>query len=90
MTDKVIEKFRETSVRKIYERFEKRGRMMPDGLKYVDSWIQADFSGCFQLMECDDAALFQQWIANWEDLMEFEVIPVTASAQARNSAAPGA
>ena len=86
----VIETFKEQSVRKIYARLDERGRMMPDGLRYVDSWIQADFRRCFQLMECDDAELFQQWIAHWDDLMEFEVIPVTASAQARKSAGPGA
>ena len=86
----VIETFKEQSVRKIYARLDERGRMMPDGLRYVDSWIQADFRCCFQLMECDDAELFQQWIAHWDDLMEFEVIPVTASAQARKSAGPGA
>ena len=79
----VIETFKEDSVRKIYERLEERGRMMPDGLTYVDSWIQADLTGCFQLMECDDAQLFQQWIANWDDLMEFEIVPVTASSEAR-------
>ena len=82
----VIERFKEQSVAKIYQRLEERGRMMPDGLTYVDSWIQADFRRCFQLMECDDAALFQQWISNWDDLMEFEVIPVTASSEARSAA----
>ena len=86
----VIETFKEQSVRRIYERFEESGRMMPDGLSYIDSWIQADFKRCFQLMECDDAKLFQQWIAHWDDLMEFEVIPVTGSAEARDSAASGA
>ncbi|MFP8881637.1 MAG: DUF3303 family protein [Myxococcota bacterium] len=86
----VIETFKEQSVRKIYARLDERGRMMLDGLRYVDSWIQADFRRCFQLMECDDAELFQQWIAHWDDLMEFEAIPVTASAQARKSAGPGA
>ncbi len=83
----VIETFKEQSVRKIYARLEERGRMMPDGLSYIDSWIQADFRRCFQLMESADAELFQQWIAHWDDLMEFEVIPVTDSAEARQSAA---
>ena len=56
--------------------------MMPDGLKYVSSWIETDFSRCFQLMECEDESLFEKWIANWSDLMEFEVRPVMTSAEA--------
>ena len=84
----VIERFKDHSVRKIYERLEERGRLMPEGLRYIDSWIQADYRRCFQLMECDDAKLFQQWVAHWDDLMEFEIIPVTASAQARNAVVP--
>ena len=67
----------------IYERLAERGRMMPEGLVYVDSWIdETDRSRCFQLMETDDLALFDDWTSNWSDLMEFEVVPVISSAEA--------
>ncbi|WP_315790054.1 DUF3303 domain-containing protein [Fischerella sp. JS2] len=55
--------------------------MMPEGLKYVDSWVEINFDLCFQLMECDDPRLFQEWILQWQDLGEFEVIPVVSSKQ---------
>ena len=64
----------------VYERFAQRGRQAPQGLTYVDSWIDAGLSRCFQLMECDDLALLQRWIAKWEDVVRFEVVPVTPSA----------
>ena len=56
--------------------------MLPDGLKYVDSWVEENFDRCFQLMETEDASLFDNWIANWNDLVEFEVVPVMTSAVA--------
>ena len=64
----------------VYERFAERGRLAPEGLTYVDSWIDAGLSRCFQLMECDDLALLQRWISKWEDIVRFEVVPVTPSA----------
>ena len=72
----VIEKFREPNAKAIYQRLHERGRMMPDGLAFVNSWVAADLSRCFQLMECGDVTLFQKWIAQWADLMEFEIVPV--------------
>jgi hypothetical protein len=66
----------------VYERAAERGRMLPDGLVYVDSWIDESLERCFQLMETDDPALFDEWIANWSDIGEFEVVPVIDSAQA--------
>ena len=66
----------------IYERARDRGRMLPEGLHYVDSWIDERLDRCFQLMETDDPALFDQWIAAWSDLGEFEVVPVIGSAEA--------
>jgi hypothetical protein len=63
----------------VYERFAERGRMAPEGLTYVDSWIDAGLTRCFQLMECDDLALLQRWIASWEDIVRFEVVPVATS-----------
>ena len=66
----------------IYKRARDRGRMLPDGLHYVDSWIDERLDRCFQLMETDDPSLFDEWIAAWSDLGEFEVVPVIGSAEA--------
>jgi hypothetical protein len=70
----------------VYERAAERGRMLPDGLFYVDSWIDESLERCFQLMETNDPALFDEWIANWRDLGEFEVVPVVDSSQAARRA----
>lgn len=72
----VVERFRNQDAKAIYRRLKERGRMMPEGLRYVSSYVAADLSRCFQLMECEDVTLFQRWIASWSDLMEFEVVPV--------------
>ncbi len=72
----VVETFRNQDAKAIYERLRERGRMMPEGLKFVSSYVSADLSRCFQLMECDDITLLQRWIAEWNDLMAFEVVPV--------------
>jgi len=81
----VIERFKSQDAKAVYKRFQEQGRMMPDGLKYIDSWVEANFNRCFQLMECDDPVLFQQWIAKWQDLMEFEIVPVVPSAETKKS-----
>ena len=78
----VIEHFKEGSVGEIYRRFREKGRMMPDGLEYVSSWIDLDFKVCYQLMQTEDFALFDQWIDSWRDLMDFEIVPVRTSAEA--------
>ncbi len=75
----VIERFKNSNSKEVYRRFQEKGRMMPEGLRYIDSWIEAGFGRCFQLMECDDPRLFQKWILHWQDLVEFEVIPVVPS-----------
>jgi hypothetical protein len=75
----VIERFRDRDAKAVYRRFRDQGRMMPDGLTYVGSWIEANFDRCFQLMECDDARLLQEWLLNWNDLMECEIGPVVPS-----------
>ena len=80
----VIERFKNRDAAPVYKRFEEHGRMMPDGLKYIDSWVENNFDRCFQLMEADDPALFQDWIDNWKDLVDFEVVPVASSAEAKN------
>jgi hypothetical protein len=73
----VVETFRGQDARAVYRRLKAQGRMMPDGLKFVSSFVAADLSRCFQLMECDDVSLLQRWIAQWSDLMAFDVVPVT-------------
>ena len=75
----VVEHFKQGQIKEIYCRLQERGRMMPEGLQYLDSWISANCDRCFQLMECDDPRLFQEWILQWEDLAEFEIIPVVSS-----------
>ena len=85
----VLERFRDNDMVPIYKRVRDEGRLFPDGLRYVDSWVAADFSVCFQLMECDDLALMQAWILRWRGWgVEFEVVPVVTSAQTREVAAP--
>ena len=74
----VVETFRNQDAKAVYRRFRDHGRQMPEGLTFIESWVAADLSRCFQLMEADDPALFQQWIAQWSDLAAFEVVPVTA------------
>jgi hypothetical protein len=81
----VIETFLH-GARPVYERAGQRGRMLPHGLIYVDSWIDESLGRCFQLMETDDPSLFGEWIANWSDLGEFEVVPVIGSAEAASRA----
>jgi hypothetical protein len=84
----VIERFKNRDAVAIYRRFREQGRMMPDGLQYVESWIEPNFDRCFQLMECDDPRLFQQWILRWQDLVKFEIIPVVPSKEAVDIIAP--
>lgn len=75
----VVEHFPEGKASEVYRHFRENGRQQPEGLRYVDSWISASLDVCFQLMECDDPAAMQEWIARWEGYMRFEVIPVTSS-----------
>lgn len=78
----VIERFRHGDAKAVYERFREHGRMMPTGLDYVDSWVEADFKRCFQIVKSDDPALIGQWIAQWDDLVDFEIVPVMTSKEA--------
>ena len=79
----VIEHFHDGAGPEVYKRFRENGRMMPDGLNYVSSWVEPDFSRCFQVMEWDDPGVFAEWTAKWDDLMDFEAIPVVTSAEAQ-------
>ena len=85
----VLETFRDGDARPVYRRFRERGRLAPDGLRYVASWVTDDLRRCFQVMECDDPALLEAWMAEWRDIVDFEVIPVVTSAEALEMVAPG-
>lgn len=84
----IIERFRNGDPLPVYRRFRDRGRLAPDGLRYVDSWVTHDLAVCYQVMECDDSALLDAWMANWADLVDFEVVPVHTSAEVREMVAP--
>jgi hypothetical protein len=84
----VIEHYRPGRAAEVYRRFRERGRMAPAGLRYVTSWVDLKFERCFQVMEADDEALFKQWTANWDDLIDFEIVPVRTSAEAAAAIAP--
>ena len=71
----------------IYRRARERGRQLPPGLEYIDSWVDLDYSRCFQLMRTEDLSLFEAWIKGWSDLCHFEVIPVRTSAEAAQNIA---
>jgi hypothetical protein len=75
----VIERFKGRDPTPIYARLQEQGRALPDGLRYVGSWVEANFDRCFQLMECDDLGLLQRWVLQWRDLTEFEIVPVSPS-----------
>ena len=80
----VIERFREDDMVPVYRRLKEGGRSLPEGLDYVDSWVEPSFSRCFQLMRCDDLRLIQAWVLQWRGLgVTFEIVPVVASNEAR-------
>ncbi len=83
----VLERFKEGAAPSVYQRAEERGRLMPEGLRYVASWVDPEFRRCFQLMETGDPSLFERWIREWSDLVEFEVVPVRTSEEAARAAA---
>ena len=85
----VIETFKPGRVGDIYRRLEASGRHMPAGLTYAGSWITDDLKTCYQVMECSDQSLLDEWISHWTDLMDFEVIPVISSAEAKKKALHG-
>ena len=84
----VIERFKGEGAAAVYRRYRERGRMMPEGLRYLEGWVETDFERCFQLMECDDPRLFRLWTARWQDLVEFEIVPVVTSAEAAEAIGP--
>jgi hypothetical protein len=78
----IIERFRDGDAVPVYRRFRERGRMAPEGLTYVASWVTDDMTRCYQIMEAPDLAMLEQWMANWRDLVEFEVQEVISSPEA--------
>jgi hypothetical protein len=88
----VVERFRDGRAEPVYRRFRERGRMAPEGLNYVSSWVDEELTTCFQVMEAPDRALLEEWMRQWADLIEFEVHPVMTSQEAaqRMAARPGA
>jgi hypothetical protein len=85
----IIERFKDRDPAPIYERLRAAGRGMPEGLRWVDSWIELNFDRCFQVMECDDPRLLMQWVLHWRDLGTFEIVPVTPSKDVRAMFDPG-
>jgi hypothetical protein len=75
----VIERFQDRDPAPIYKRLREQGRALPDGLRYIESWVEANFERCFQVMECDDVVALQRWVLEWRDLVEFEIVPVSPS-----------
>jgi hypothetical protein len=84
----IIENFRDGDPVPVYRRFRDEGRLAPEGLTYVSSWVTADLARCYQVMECDDRALLDAWMARWSDLVCFEVVPVVTSKEAASAVAP--
>lgn len=84
----VVENFKNADAAPVYRRFRDQGRLAPEGLEYVASWVTADITKCYQVMRCADRRLLEQWLANWSDLIDFEVLEVMTSAQALEQLAP--
>ena len=78
----IIETFKTPGAIEVYRRARDQGRLLPEGLEYVSSWIDFSFTRCFQLMKTDDENLLEQWISRWKDLVQFEIVPVQTSTEA--------
>jgi hypothetical protein len=79
----IIERFHPGKIKSLYQRFDEKGRMMPEGVTYINSWINEAVTVCYQLMEAPSESLLHEWIANWKDLADFEIVPVISSADAK-------
>jgi hypothetical protein len=85
----IIERFKDQDMLPVYRRMRDQGRSLPEGLKYIDSWVEPNFGRCFQLMECDDLTLMQEWVLAWRGTgTTFEIVPVLTSKQTRDLVAP--
>ncbi len=84
----VIERYAEGVAPEVYRRFRDRGRLAPDDVKYVSSWVDYEFRTCWQVMEAENEARLREWTAHWDDLVDFEIVPVRTSAEAAAAIAP--
>jgi len=84
----VIEQFKNGDPLPVYRRFRDQGRMVPDGLEYVSSWVDTSLERCFQIMETSNPDLISDWITNWNDIVDFEVVPIMSSAAAAEAVTP--
>ncbi len=84
----IIERFVDKDPVPVYRRFRDRGRLAPEGLRYVSSWVDRELAFCFQIMETTERALLDEWIANWSDIVAFEIYPVISSKEAAEAMAP--
>lgn len=84
----VLERFKTPGAIEVYRRARDHGRLMPEGLEYISSWVDLNFERCFQLVKTDDRNLLEQWINRWKDLVDFEIMPVQTSAEAMTAIAP--
>jgi hypothetical protein len=84
----VVEHFKNKDAVEVYRRFRDKGRLAPDGLRYISSWVDDELERCYQLMETDDRALLDAWMTNWNDLVDFELHPVMTSKEAAEKIAP--
>ena len=84
----LIERFHNGDAVPVYRRMRDQGRSIPNGLHYVTSWVTTDLRRCYQVMETDDLALLEEWMAGWADLVDFEVVPVITSVEARAQVEP--
>lgn len=85
----IVERFQDSDMLPIYRRIRSEGRMFPEGLQYINSWVEPNFSRCFQLMECDDLRLLQEWILKWHGSgVTFEIVPVVSSQETQEVIAP--
>ena len=81
----LIERFKDQDAIATYAHLRDKGRGLPDGLRYVDSWVEPNFDRCFQLMECDDLRLIQEWALHWQGFLTFEIVPVLTSKDTREA-----
>jgi hypothetical protein len=84
----IVEHFKNDDPIPVYRRFRDRGRLAPDGLQYISSWVDEKLAHCFQIMETADRNLLDQWITNWSDIVEFNVFPVISSKEVAKKIAP--
>jgi len=84
----VVESFKNGDPRPVYQRFRDKGRLAPEGLVYVSSWVDEGLARCYQLMETADRALLDKWMAEWSDLVDFDAVPVISSEEAASRVLP--